>query len=89
MQATTIKLDTSLHASIRRLKPHEQTLTGYVRELVGKEEKRRVMEAAADKYTALLARSKSESAWLATWEASLLAAAPKRRKPCSAARSHG
>ena len=41
MQATTIKLDPLLHRSIRKLKPASQTLTGYVRELVAREEKRR------------------------------------------------
>ena len=40
MQATTIKLDIKLHSAIRKLKPREQSLTGYVRELVAREEKR-------------------------------------------------
>ena len=80
MQATTIKLDSKLHVSIRRLKPREQTLTGYVRELVAKEEKRCALEAAADAYEALLATNKDEAGWLAAWEAAPLADPPKQSR---------
>ena len=79
MHATTIKLDVLLHTAIRRLKPREQTLTGYVRELVAREEKCAALESAADAYAALLAANKDEAAWLADWEAAPLAEAPKRR----------
>lgn len=78
MDATTIKLDARLHAAIRRLKPRDQTLTGYVRDLVAREEKRAALHAAADAYTALLASRKHEAGWLAEWEAAPLAKAPKR-----------
>ena len=80
MQATTIKLDSELHVAIRRLKPRKQTLTGYVRELVAREEKRRALESAADAYAALLASSKDEADWLAAWEAAPLAEPPMRRR---------
>ena len=80
MHATTIKLDTRLHTAIRRLKPREQSLTGYVRELVAREEKCAALESAADAYAALLAANKAEAAWLAGWEAAPLAGAPKRRR---------
>ena len=80
MQATTIKLDTKLHSAIRRLKPPEQSLTGYVRDLVAREEKRAALESAADAFDALLATYKDESAWLAEWEAAPLASTPKRRR---------
>ena len=80
MQATTIKLDPRLHRSIRKLKPSDQSLTGYVRDLVAREEKRRVLEAAADAYTALLLDHKAEAAAMNDWECAALAAAPKRRK---------
>ena len=80
MQATTIKLDARLHTAIRRLKPREQTLTAYVRELVAREEKNAALEASADAYTALLSTNKDEAAWLAGWEAAPLAQAPKRRR---------
>ena len=80
MQATTIKLDTKLHSAIRKLKPREQSLTGYVRELVAREEKRAALESAADAFDALVAAHKDEAAWLAGWEAAPLASAPKRRR---------
>ena len=81
MQATTIKLDPQLHSTIRKLKPRDQTLTGFVRDLVAREEKRRALESAADAYASLVAGSKDEAAWLASWEAAPLAESPKHRKP--------
>ncbi len=81
MNATTIKLEAALHASIRRMKPREQSLTGFVRELVAREEKRRALERAAGAYAGLLAQNKEEAAWLESWESAPLAAAPKRRGP--------
>ncbi len=80
MEATTIKLDARLHASIRRLKPPDQSLTGYVRDLVAREEKRASLHAAADAYARLLATRKDEAGWLAEWEAARLAQPPKRRR---------
>ena len=80
MQATTIKLDSTLHSTIRRMKPREQTLTAFVRELVATEEKRRALEEAAGSYQALLASDKDEAAWLASWESAPLAETPKRRR---------
>jgi predicted transcriptional regulator len=83
MQATTIKLDPKLHSALRRMKPREQTLTAFVRELVAREEKRRALEAAAEAYHRLLATHADEAAWLASWEGAPLAEAPraKRRRP--------
>ena len=74
-----MKLDPSLHTAIRRMKPREQTLTAFVRELVATEEKRRALEEAAGSYQALLAVNKDEAAWLASWESAPLAEAPRRR----------
>jgi hypothetical protein len=81
MQATTIKLDPRLHSAIRRMKPREQTLTGFVRDLVAREEKNRALESAADAYASLLKENKDEAAWLASWESAPLSSAPNRRKP--------
>jgi len=80
MQATTIRLDAKLHTSIRKLKAREQSLTSYVRGLIASEEKRHALEAAADEYADLLASNKDEAAWLAEWESTPLAQAPRRRK---------
>lgn len=79
MKATTIKLDARLHAAIRRLKPGDSTLTGYVRDLVAREEKRRALESAAEAYASLLDSSAEEAAWLSDWEAAPLGEVPKRR----------
>ena len=79
MQATIIKLDRTLVSTIRKLKCHEQSLIGFVRQLILREEKNRAMESAAADYTALLARSSDEVAWLASWESAALASAPKLR----------
>jgi hypothetical protein len=81
MQATTIKLDPRLHSAIKRLKPREQTLTGFVRDLVAREERNRTLESAAAAYASLLERNKDEAAWLSSWESAPLASKPKRRKP--------
>ncbi|MEI6535783.1 MAG: hypothetical protein WCN98_10615 [Verrucomicrobiaceae bacterium] len=62
MQATTIKLDSKLHTAIRRMKSQDQTLTGFVRDLIAREEKNRELEAAAEAYAALLDDKKSEAA---------------------------
>ncbi len=81
MQATTIKLDPVLHSAIKRMKPGAQSLTGFVRELVAREEKHRALESAADAYGTLLKGNKNEAAWLSSWESAPLASSPKRRKP--------
>ena len=80
MQATTIKLDAKLRSSIRKLKPCDQTLTGYVRELIAGEENRRALESAADMYAGFIASNKDEAEWLRDWESAPLALAPKRRR---------
>ena len=80
MQATTIKLDPKLHSAIRRMKPRDQTLTGFVRELVSREEKSRELEAAAEAYSALLDGNKDEVAMLDEWEAAPLTSTPKNSK---------
>lgn len=77
MQATTIKLDPKLHSAIRRMKPRDQTLTGFVRDLVTREEKHRELEAAAEAYSALLEDNKGEAVWLAEWESAPLTMPPK------------
>ena len=80
MQATTIKLDPRLHSAIRRMKPREQPLTGYVRDLVAREEKRAALEGAAEAYSALLAKNRDEADAMAAWESAPLADNPKRRR---------
>ena len=80
MQATTIKLDPKLHSAIRRLKTPKQTLTGYVRDLVVREEKRAEFESAAKAYAALVSSDEEESRWLAEWASTPLANPPKRRR---------
>ena len=62
------------------MKPGDQSLTGYVRELVAREEKRAALEAAADAYAALLRKNKGEAEAMAAWESAPLADAPKRRR---------
>ena len=82
MNATTIKLDAALHARIRRLRAREQSLTGYVRELVEREERVRRMEKTAAEYEALLAAHPDEGVWLAEWERAPLEAPLKAsRRP--------
>ncbi len=80
MEATTIKLDAKLHSTIRRLKARDQSLTGYVRDLVAREEKRRMLETAAEAYSVLLAEHKDEAEAVAAWEAAPLADEPRRRR---------
>jgi vacuolar-type H+-ATPase subunit H len=80
MQATTIKLDAHLHAAIRKLKSREQSLTGYVRELVAREEKRTALESAAGAYAELLAKYPEEAAEMAAWEDAPLVRPLKRTR---------
>lgn len=80
MQATTIKLDSKLHSAIRRMKPRDQTLTGFVRDLVAREEKHRQLGAAAEAYATLLDHNQGEAAWLAEWHSAPLAKPPKLSK---------
>lgn len=78
MQATTIKLDPKLHSAIRRMKAREQSLTGYVRELVAREEKRAALEAAAETYAQFLVKNKEEADAMMAWESAPLAEAFSR-----------
>jgi hypothetical protein len=78
MQATTIRLDPKLHSAIRRMKGREQSVTGYVRDLVAREEKRAALEKAAEGYAALLSKNRREADDMAAWESAPLAEAPRR-----------
>lgn len=80
MKATTIKVDGALLAELERAKPPRQTLTGYVREVLEREVRRRKMLDAADRYTEFLRANAAEREWLAEWDRADLAQPPKRRR---------
>lgn len=80
MKATTIKVDGKLLADLERAKAPRQSVTGYVREVLEREVRRRKMLAAADAYTEFLRANADERAWLDEWDRADLAQAPKRRR---------
>lgn len=80
MKATTIKVDGELLAELERAKPPSQSLTGYVREVLEREVRRRKMLDAADRYTEFLRANAAERAWLEEWDRADLAQPPKRRR---------
>lgn len=80
MKATTIKVDGALLAELERAKPPRQTLTGYVREVLEREVRRRKLLDAADRYTEFLRANAAEREWLAEWDRADLAQPPKRRR---------
>jgi flagellar biosynthesis component FlhA len=80
MSATTVKLDAELLREIASVKPHEQTLSAYVREALQRDLRRQQMRKAAEAYVALLRDNPKEREALDQWEAAPLATNPQARR---------
>lgn len=76
---TTIKLEAAVVREVAEVLSAKQTLTGFVREAVARDVRRRKMRQAAFQYQALLERDPEEAAAMAAWEAAPLATEPRRR----------
>ena len=73
MPATTIKLEHDLVKKVSALKPKDESISGYVRELIEREHRAREHRAAAIRYQAFLDKNPAERRMLETWESAPLA----------------
>ena len=80
MSATTVKLESGLLREIARVKPAQQSLSAFVREVIERDIRRRKLKEAAHAYQALLAENEREHKDLEAWESADLAAPPTRKR---------
>lgn len=78
MKATTIKIEGDLLDAIEKIKPATASLTGYVKEVLQAELRRRRLRQAADEYSAFLAEQREEREELDEWERADLMASPRK-----------
>jgi predicted CopG family antitoxin len=72
MPATTIKLEADLVKKVASLKPKEESISGFVRELIEREHRARAHRAAAAAYREFLQEHPAERAALEVWESAPL-----------------
>ena len=80
MQATTIKLDGRLVERLRRLKPRDQTLTAFVRDVLEATVRRQKLRDAAESYAEFLRRHPKEASDMDAWASARLDESPRRRR---------
>jgi hypothetical protein len=80
MAATTVKLDSDILEAIAEIKPRDQTLSAYVREVLRRDIQRQQMRSAAEKYRDLLRSNPAECKMLEEWESAPLATVARRRR---------
>jgi predicted CopG family antitoxin len=81
MSATTIKLDADLVKKVTALKPKDESISGFVRELIEKEHRAREHRASAVLYQQFLRDNPQEIAAMEVWESAPLAGEIEPRKP--------
>jgi predicted CopG family antitoxin len=81
MPATTIKLEADLVRKVTRLKPKDESISGYVRELIEREHRAREHRAAAGAYQQFLQENPEERAAMKVWEAAPLVDDVEPKKP--------
>ena len=81
MPATTIKLEADLVKKVTALKPKDESISGYVRELIEKEHRARENRAAAVEYQEFLNENPEERAAMEVWESAPLVDEIEGRKP--------
>jgi hypothetical protein len=74
MKATTIKIEGDLLEEIESVKPPEQSVTAYVRNVLRKNLDRERARRAGHSYMAFLNERPGEAEWLAEWAGADLAA---------------
>jgi len=79
MSATTIKLEGELLKDIQKVKPHAQSISSYVREVLEHNIKQARMNEAAHQYQAFLKGDMEEVNDLNEWEAAPLEKQPRSR----------
>ena len=72
MSATTIKLDSDLVKKVTALKPKDESISRFVRELIEKEHRAREHRAAATVYQEFLRDNSEERAAMEVWESAPL-----------------
>lgn len=81
MPATTIKLDADLVKKVISLKPKDESISGFVRELIEKEHRVRSHRESAVIYQQFLKENPDELAAMEEWESAPLVDEIEPRKP--------
>jgi predicted CopG family antitoxin len=81
MSATTIKLEADLVKKVAALKPKDESISGFVRELIEKEHRARENRASAVVYQQFLEDNPDERAAMENWESAPLVDEIEPRKP--------
>jgi predicted CopG family antitoxin len=81
MSATTIKLESDLVRKVTALKPKDESISAYVRELIEREHRARMHRAAAITYQQFLHDNPEERAAMEVWETAPLVAEVEPRQP--------
>ena len=81
MPATTIKLEADLVKKVAALKPKDESISGYVRELIEKEHRARENRAAAHTYQQFLNENPEERVAMEVWESAPLVDDVESKKP--------
>ena len=81
MPETTIKLEADLVKKVTALKPKDESISAYVRELIEKEHRAREHRAAANLYQQFLYENPEERAAMEVWESAPLSDEVEPRKP--------
>jgi predicted CopG family antitoxin len=81
MSATTIKLEADLVKKVAALKPKDESISGFVRELIEKEHRARENRASAVVYQQFLEDNPDERAAMEVWELAPLVDEIEPKKP--------
>lgn len=81
MPATTVKLEADLVKKVTALKPKDESISGFVRELIEKEHRARANREAAGLYRQFLDKNPAERAALELWESAPLVNEVEPKKP--------
>ena len=81
MSATTIQLEADLVKKVTALKPKDESISAYVRELIEKEHRTREHRAAAGLYQQFLNENPEERAAMEVWESAPLVNEIEPKKP--------
>jgi predicted CopG family antitoxin len=81
MSATTIKLEADLVKKVTALKPKDESISGFVRELIEKEHRARENRASAVVYQQFLEDNPDERAAMEVWESAPLVDEIEPKKP--------
>jgi predicted CopG family antitoxin len=81
MPATTIKLEADLVKKVASLKAKDESISGFVRELIEKEHRAREHRAAAVVYQQFLGENPEERSAMEVWETAPLVDAIEPKKP--------